>query len=249
LQIGVRVMQLQRRVYIAMFLVQMLPSTFATAVELANPSFEIIELTSGSYPSTVGDWNGNLSAIVSAENGIVPFAGNRMLKFLGTLSSGGGASIGSTVVQLVSGPDISPGATVIASAWFNRVAGSSPPVDTRFDVLIRAHSGTPAFYSLNNFIAETRSIFQSDNDPSTWELVTATLTLPAGTTYLAVTVNAVEDVLNNNELPEFHGHYVDGVAIVVPEPATLSLFCIGALILLLNRGRLHACSVLSRQNI
>jgi hypothetical protein len=94
-------MQNKRCILAAILMVQALALETARAIELANPSFEILEPTTGSYPSAVGDWSGNLSAIVPAENGIMPLAGNRMLKFLATglLPTGGGDSIGSTVVQ------------------------------------------------------------------------------------------------------------------------------------------------------
>jgi hypothetical protein len=230
-------MRIVRQIFLAMVAVGSYASATASAQTLHNPGFELLESTSGPFPNTTENWQGNYSEVVTAENGIIPVDGGHMLKHLGTSTWGGGGA-GSTVVQLVAGPSISPGATAVASAWFNRVAAPSESVDKRFDMVIRAHSGTPDTYGLENFIAESDSILISDSNPATWELATASLTLPALTTYVAVIVVAVEDVTDDRDFPEFHGHYVDGVSFAVPEPTTFSLTIV-ALLFVCHVSRSH----------
>jgi hypothetical protein len=213
-------------------------SSFAQGNLLANPSFETPENTSGGFPTTTGDWNGNYSEIVTAQNGITPVDGTRMLHFLGTAqSSAGGSSAGCTVVQLYAGPEIVPGATLTASALFNRISNVNPSIDTQFNILIRAHTGSTSSYDLNGQIAESEATIFSDNDPATWESASTTLTLPAGTTYVAVLLDATENVFNDQDFPEFYGHYADSATLTVPEPSSLAIVGICGVPLLRRRTR------------
>ena len=47
---------------------------------VTNPGFETEEVIHG-IPTTFGDWGGNLSHVVTDENGIIPHSGNRMMRF------------------------------------------------------------------------------------------------------------------------------------------------------------------------
>ena len=63
----------------------------------------------------------------------------------------------------------------------------------------------------------------SDASVSTWETITNTLTLVAGTTHLLVDVYANENVENDAVAPEFAGHYVDGVTLTLTIPREIQV--------------------------
>jgi hypothetical protein len=222
----------------AMLIMLLAVASRSEANLVTNPGFEIAENTNdGSLPDTFGDWLGDISDIVTAENGITPFEGSRMLHFIGTSLAGGINGGDSSVIQLVDlsafSAAISAGsATASASARFNRVAGNAQ-TDTEFHLRLYPFSGDPSAFPtafpLDGFLAEARTSLVTDGDPSTWELLSVSLLLPLATTYIAVVPTAIENVFNNNPLPpdsqtEFDGHYADAVVLnvtVVPHPATL----------------------------
>ena len=209
----------------------------ARANLFVNPSFETVENTVGSsgdpnFPTTFGDWGGDNSRIVTAENGITPFDQQHMLKFLDTNASGPGGTVASQVWQLV---DMSPyaaaissgTATAVASVYVNRVAGNPQTTGTAFAVNIAAQNGTPANFPTNigSSLANQSGGILTDSNTLTWELVSASMPIPVGTTYLAVQISANENILNNTSSPEFDGHYADlaSVDVQVPEPNALSI--------------------------
>ncbi len=102
------------RFSIILLVVCLLGSThdWAEATLISNPSFETPETTGGVLPTTFGDWSGDLSQIVTAENGIVPFDGSRMLRFDGTFLNTSIDGFASDVWQLI---DMSPFSTVVST--------------------------------------------------------------------------------------------------------------------------------------
>jgi len=203
---------------------------------LVNPGFETVEGIDTERPSTFGDWAHDGATIVTAENGISPHGGQRMLRFDFTSSIGPTIQrVGANIVQLV---DMAPFAADIAtgrvradaSYFVNRVAGG-PMTDTRFDVQIAAYDGVPADFNANveSPLDQSILIHFSDADTVTWEMIGTSLLVPTTTTYLAVTVTATENVFNDDTLPEFDGHFGDDVSPVlsllpessaaVPEPS------------------------------
>ena len=205
----------------------------ASPVSLTNPGFETPEPTSNGRPNSTGDWSGDGSAIVAADNGIVPHSGNAMLRFDATSRNGAGVGFGSDVYQLV---DVSAyqsamsgsGVSATAGVYVNSVAGDAS-TDTAFRLWVWALSGTPATFAGENegtALAEAGALFHSDADPNTWEPFSVGLNLPAGTNYLAVIVSGIEDVVNDTASPEFAGHYADSVSLDVvemPEPGTAAV--------------------------
>jgi hypothetical protein len=177
---------------------------------------------------------GDESAIVTAEQGIVPLEGTRMLRFISSrnLTSSGSAS---DIWQLV---DVTPygvalgagSAHVTFSAAFNRISGDGE-TEPQVYVSVRAYAGLTGEFPL---VAETPLagqdvFFLSDGDPSSWECVSASVLVPAGTTYLGVRV-AARETLDNSPPPEFAGHYADDTVLeiqTVPEPASWLLLATG----------------------
>ena len=180
---------------------------------LVNGSFESAEALGGGSPTSFGDWKYDQAAIVTAENGITSFAGTRMLKFLGTEATSGGTdnicAVGQLVPMSAYASAIAAGsARAIVTARFNRVAVT----DSEFLIELDAFSGTPTAPVFISAIAP--SVF-TDNDPATWQSLTASLNLPPGTTMLGVYVQARENLNNNPSLPEFDGNYADDVQLSV----------------------------------
>jgi hypothetical protein len=215
--------------WLCVLLLLVVPSinAHATPLIISNPGFETVESVDDGLPATFGNWSGDLAAIVTAENGITPNEGSRMIRFTATFETGPGG-ISSDIWQLV---DMSPfsaeialgTATVSWSASFNRVADIES--EPQFAVSIRAFSGLPAAFPTiaNSPLASDVTFLMSDADPGTWETITTNLLLPSETTYVAVLV-AARETLSDSESNEFVGHYADQAQVqVVPEPATLSL--------------------------
>ncbi len=187
---------------------------------LINGGFEDVEsicCAGAILPSTCGQWQGDPATITTAEAGISPFEGSRMLHF--TASSPDtppGQYNTSEVWQLIDVASLSSvissgTATVTVSYRVNRVAGDAE-TDTIFGVVIRSYAGTcsgfPSFFDTPT--AQASVSLESDANVGTWELITAELQLPTDTTLLAVRVAARENVVNDPTL-EFDGHYGDNV--------------------------------------
>jgi hypothetical protein len=192
---------------------------------VVNGSFETPEGTIG-RPTTFGDWGDNYTAIVTAENGIAPFDGMRMLKFIGGGNTGGGPS--TTVSTLRQAIDLGVLSALVSSGrarfevsgYFNRVPGDAQ-TDSQFSLRIHAYSGNVANFPVvaEDPLAETIRNLTSDANLSSWQLVQASLVLPTNTSYVAVSINAHENIFNEpGDLPEFDGHYADLVSLSISPP-------------------------------
>lgn len=183
---------------------------------LVNGGFESNEALGGGQATGFGDWKRDQASTVSTENGITPYAGSRMLKFLGTSDVGASSATDSDVAQYV---DLSAYASAISlgnvsvevKTRFNRVAGTAS-TDTAFGTFLIARHGT---VQSGGGLADNTVMLTSDSDTSTWQEVTNTLTLPAGTTNLFVNLIASENVVNNTTGTEFDGHYADDVRLTI----------------------------------
>ena len=214
---------------------------------LINGGFETAETTGGTLPTTFGDWAGDISEIVSTQNGITPFEGSQMLHFVNTQLDGSGEGYSSDVWQLCDmslfNTEIASGqATVSASALFNRVIGDSQ-TDTLFGLSLRAYAGNPSEFPSNsdNYLASVTTTILSDGNLTTWESAGVDLLLPTSTDYLGILIFAQENVLNDLTHPELDGHYADNVVMhvnVVPEPGTLFLLSTGLVGLIAFRKKL-----------
>ena len=232
------------KMYLSTGMLAFIGASAASATLVINPGFETLESTLG-RPSSYGDWGDNVSQIVTAENGVTPHDGSRMLKFIATGPAGPDVGGGSSVYQLLDlssfAAAIASGqAQVTASAFFNR-AFAGVETDTQFVIGLTAYSGSPAAFPgfPTPLATATVSLF-SDGDALTWEMLETSLLLPTDTTYVALLLAAAENVVNQNTSPEFDGHYADAVVGVsqIPEPSSGLLIVAGsALIGLMRRSR------------
>ena len=214
---------------------------------LVNPGFETIVATTGSWPTNVGYWRGDDSAIVTASDGILPLEGSHMLKFIyaasGRPSEFGACEVMQVLDLTAFASFISQGHGVaVASANFNRVHGDSQ-TDRAFGVELRAYAGDastfPSQYQNGDELALDYDQISTDGDTSTWEAASIELSLPVTTGFVAVRIWASENVHNDLTGVEFDGHYADATSLVViPEPATLGMLALGGLTLL---GRRRSC--------
>ena len=215
---------------------------------LVNEGFEATTDTTGSWPTDVGYWRGDYSAIVAASDGITPAEGSQMLKLIYTASYDPAEYWGSEVMQLVDvrsfGSEISQGyAYAIGSASFNRVAGDAE-TDTEFRVWLRAFAGEPTTFLSQYGVSELAigsATVTTDGTLATWQSAEVELLLPTNTDFLAVCLVGAEDVVNDTVDPEFDGHYADLSSLTIetrapiPEPAGLGL--IGLALLAVRRRR------------
>lgn len=217
-------------------------ASLAGAATVANPSFETGSPVIGGSLNL--NWSGDVHGFVTAENGITPLAGNRMLKFINSSSSGPSSANVCDVIQIVdfsSAPDqaviTAGGASVIASAFFNRVRDLVQPnvVDTRFALTVRSHSSYSNAVSLAATNVFTANLL-SDANLNTWEALSSSITLPTNTLYVTIHLAAVENVVNDTAGVEFHGHYADEVGIqLIPTPGTVSLAGLAGLVAMRRR--------------
>lgn len=190
------------------------------ANEMINGGFEVQEEIESGYPTTYGDWRYDLSSIVTAENGIVPWEGLRMLKFLRTGQVPTVTYESCQVQQLV---DLGPFAglvesglaLVIASCKVNRIVGDEE-TDTKFGLRILSYAGLPGSFPeqyQNTELAEEYRYIFTDSAPDTWETITLEMLLPPGSDFILIEVYATENICNDGSDPEFDGHYADGVIV------------------------------------
>ncbi len=189
------------------------PSPPPTNNLLVNGSFEG-DAPSIFLPSAPGSWSGDPASKVATGLGITPLDGQAMLRFDDTFwDCQASAAAGSDLHQIVLP---SPGVTSYTLfARFNRVAGST---DSLFAAGLRAFDGDPSEYddfSPNIPPALTTATVEvlSDADPATWETVTVSLSVPPETTYLSVTISAIENISNDACPGEFAGHYADDIGL------------------------------------
>ena len=165
-------------------------------------------------PNATGYWSADPASKVSNGTGLSPFDGAAMLRFDETYwDCQAVAGSGSDLHQLVlSNPAV---ASYTLVARFNRVAAAT---DSLFVAALSAFAGDPSEFDdfspgIPNVLASTRAEILSDNDPATWETISASLEIPAGTTYLSVSISAIENIANDACPVEFAGHYADGIGL------------------------------------
>ena len=132
--------------------------------------------------------------------------------------------------------DIAAGtARASASFYANRVAGDAG-TDTRFGLRLAAFRADQFPVVNLGYLADSAVVFDTDADPSTWELVAPPeLVLPTDTGYLAMVIFAFENVDLDTT---FDGHFADEAWVtIVPEPSTALLLSLGLLGIAAKRRR------------
>lgn len=197
-----------------LFLLAGLPANAAaSSTELVDGGFESTTPLAG-RPSSTGVWVGDVASVRSAENGVLPHEGQRMLRFLWSDTVPVASPFSSSqMIQLL---PVSPGDLLFATASFNRVAGDAE-TDTDFAVVIGFYSGEPSDYPTvaNSPLDQDDSRVLSDSDPTTWETTSLSIVAPALADYVAIQLVASENVVNDTSGTEFHGHYADAVTLAV----------------------------------
>jgi hypothetical protein len=154
-------------------------------------------------------WEGDLFAIVGAENGITPNGGASMLRFDGTVAAGASSQFAAAIDQTVDVTDyaslIATGtASVHLNAFFNRV-DLDAETDNLLGLLLDAQDAG------GSTLSSGLMTLSSDGDVATWEPLQSSLVLPLGTTQVRIQLNAFENVFPDLVAPEFDGHYIDDV--------------------------------------
>ena len=210
---------------------------------LTNPGFEVPEQTNEGLPAGspyFGNWIGDNSEIVTAQDGIVPFEGTRMLQMLNTQPGGAFYTTSGELFQLVDlsayvGAIRAGGVMLDGSIQVNRITGDAT-TDTSFSLRLwamsRARTAPGSFVALSSsegLATETTSTIV-DADPGSWQLVSAVLDLPVETDYAILQFAFDENVSNDGSGIEFDGHYMDAATLTlsaVPEPSTIVLLILG----------------------
>jgi hypothetical protein len=215
----------------ALALLLAIPAFAQISLTLVNPGFE--SAVSAGFPTTAGNWQGDLNTAVTTQTGVTPFAGSQMLSFEKMSPDGLVTGTGSDTFQLVdlsayAGSIAAGNFTVTLSAYFNR----SDTTYNEFQTRIVSFSGSMANFQTDfqtpSYTANQFSSLASDANTATWELSSVSLTLPTNTTYIAVMVSAIS---TGNILNYPTGYYADNVTLTaVPEPSTYAVLAgLGAL--------------------
>jgi hypothetical protein len=173
----------------------------------------------------VNFWQGDVSVVLGEDQGIAPFEGDNMLRFLATTTDGvdeGAVETTGDIYQVVDlrgmMSQIRTGNSyAFARAQFNRVLGNIATTDSQFDIRIHAFAGDPStaaqqFESGQALASTEEAPFAAL--PQQWQEHSAFLELPSATDFIVVHLRAIEDTRNDEET-EFDGHYVDDVFLMV----------------------------------
>ncbi|MHB9065105.1 MAG: CARDB domain-containing protein, partial [Pirellulaceae bacterium] len=187
-------------------------------------SFETAGASSGT-PNSFGIWSGDRSAWVSTFYGVVPMDGSKMHRFLDTGSTAKAGVTWGDVWQLVDlasfAEDVATGEALFwASSQFNRDEGIVNG-DTQFAVSLAAYAGDPSTFPAQlgtGELATAQNFLFTDNEEETWQGLSAGLTLPASTDFVAVKISAIENVRDDSSSYEFTAHYADAVSAVLVVP-------------------------------
>jgi hypothetical protein len=202
-----------------------LPQEWSNVLPLMDASFESSEQVSAhGIPTQAGAWSGDFSRIVEAENGVTPFDGKKMLRYLRSdhlFSSKSGPSYVGEVAQVI---DLRPlreklsgsEQLVEVSARFNSIAFAAD-VTYEFNVKAAAFRGeisdAPKYWEDSNAgVSLSTNSIVADANPDTWQRVTVPLVLPPDADFIVINCSAVyKGPYNETAVTEFPGHYTDHV--------------------------------------
>lgn len=200
----------------------------AKANILVDPGFESNALTSytnvlTNFPGFAGQWGDEVSTIVTAENGITPSQGVRMLRM---------DDDGISWTQAFQSTDVSAYAATIdaGGVGINAIAqyNAHPQLSGALSNI------TVFFFSASNWGSQIGTPLISnltlDASPGTWQANLAAGVVPVGTRWLVTQVAYQNASLLGADGVMYPG-YVDAAElwVKVPEPATLGILGLGAL--------------------
>lgn len=174
----------------------------------------------GGRPKVPNQWSGDLIGISKGLGEISPRSAGGMLHFQGTSAQkevrNTNASQLWRIVDLYEvrekmgrRPE-----RVSLSGWVNRVTGDSQTDRAFLFGLSCHHEITQELDESENVTTKVMTSLISDSDPGTWERADLQLHLPQNLRYLVIMIGASEDVSNNEEGPEFDGHFLDDLNLV-----------------------------------
>lgn len=166
---------------------------------LTAGDFEGINSLTTYWPATPGVWGTESAALLAAGNGISAL-GSQMLQ----INHAGGGTAAQTA-QIVQGP-FTAGSTVTFTAKFNTWRTGQA---VRLDIMTNAGLALDGA----RFSSPTVTL---DSDTSTWETVTATVTLASDTNYLAAEIIGAQG--SNGSLYGTPLAYVDDAVLTVTPP-------------------------------
>lgn len=186
-------------------------------------------------PKVPGVWGGDASQIVPAFDGVQPYQGNGMLKFIAAHAAGS-ELVGQVASELWQIVDLRPYASRVhagevraeLSAYVNRLAETT---NTEFGVSMVAFRGdfqqAPNYWDRKNEatserLASTSSSLQADEESETWEQIRSDFAIPAGTDFLLVNLRATQNVSKRRESP-FKGHFLDHANLTLTAEARASI--------------------------
>ncbi len=154
----------------------MIPNVVAD-IGITNGGFETVVPIDGFPINSFGVWGGNPGSMVTAEHGVTPLDGSRMLTFSGISGT-------TNIWQMVDVSSLSGTPTVTLSSAFNRLAGSP----SNFQLRIAALDHGPPSNGNPEFDHRTIASLQRSVPDNTWSTLSLTAVVPPGTVSLAVEV-------------------------------------------------------------
>jgi len=206
----------------------------ANANVLVNPGFEINSLTTATnvltnFPGFQGIWGPEAGTIVTAENGVTPIQGVRMLRMVDTGSYTQTFQI--TDVTASAGLIDSGGAVINSSALFN----VDKALSAALGVISVSFFTTSTYGSLIG--SSPIASLTLDTSDTTWQPISLSSAVPVGTRWILTQV-AYQDATLFGIDGQYHPGYVDAADTTIgqiPEPATLGLLALGGMMTFLRR--------------
>ena len=202
---------------------------------LSSTDFENIPaVPPAGIPSQPGQWSGDYSRIVDAENGIHPHSGRRMLRFLradNALASKGAPNYVGEAAQVIDlrplRAELQQGASQIEiTAWFASSDIHTKNEQFRFLLKAATFKGTPSEAPVlwEDTAQAALSMVQRQTPhaaaPVQWESLSISIPIPPTADLLVFECGVLQcGTRPRSGTVEFPGHYVDDVSVVLRTPA------------------------------